>query len=347
MTGPSNAGQARHADEAMRTFLQADGRTGLNPREAIIALLTSLRHYADRQGTHFGDAVSASGTDYARHRQNEEHAYAIGQEIRLRTRAVLSPPLASLPARGTVQALYPGSSGMQMYAIQFPAEANPVPFTGNEIEPAPAFPHLHTSRGVVVTSLIQAEDLLTAAVTRIREQQIRNLPPGQADIADRRTLSIILGEVCDLPPGDILTQFEHQVAGIDGFHALAAASQLGRWHGNAGIRPLGKPGQHGDDHARLLHMLDENDLAADGNRARRAAIVAAYRDAHDEAKTGEAFFVSAGPTGSTARPAARDFPDQPGGHAVPDTSGDVGAAASYRRRTPGADRLPGPRRNSQ
>lgn len=245
MTAPSNAEQARHADEAMRTFLLADGRTGLNPSEAITALLTSLRHYADQLGTDFGYAVGASSADYARQRQYEEHAYAVGQEIRLRTRAVLGPPLASLPARGVVEALYPGTSGTQMYAIRFPGETNPMPFTGNEIEPAPAFPRLNTSRGDAVTSLVQAEDLLTKVITRIRDQHMRNLPPDQADISDRNALLAILGEICDLSPGEILTQFEHKAARTGGFHALATASEPGRRHGNAEPQPFGSPEQTG------------------------------------------------------------------------------------------------------
>ena len=272
MSEPSIAGQARHADQAMRTFLLADGRTGLNPREAITALLTSLRHYADRLDTDFGDALSTSSSDYARQRQQEEHAYAAGQEIRLRTRQVLTPSLASLPARGVVEALYPRRSGTQLYAIRFPGEVSPMPFTGDEIEPAPAFPPVRTSRGVVVTSLAQTEKLLTEAVRRIREQQMRILPPGQADISDRHTLSAVLDEICDLAPGDILTQLEHQAAArIDGFHAMAAASELGRRHGSAGIQPFGSLDQHGDGEAHLMSVLGEKGPASEGNRPRRLA----------------------------------------------------------------------------
>jgi hypothetical protein len=210
MTGPSNADQARHADQAMRAFLLAEGRTGLNPREAITALLTSLRHYADRLGTDFGDALTTSSSEYARQRQHEEHAYTIGQEIVLRTRRVLPPSLASLPVRGVIEALYPGGSGTQMYAIRFPGEASVMPFTGDEIEPAPAFPPVRTSRGVAVTSLAHAGQLLAEAATRIRGNQLRKLPPDKADTADRQHLSAVLGEICDLTPQEILTQIEHQ-----------------------------------------------------------------------------------------------------------------------------------------
>lgn len=338
MTGPSNADHARHADEAMRTFLLADGRTGLNPREAITALLTSLRHYADRLGTDFDDALSTSSTDYASQREHEEPAYAVGREIRLRTCAVLTPSLASLPARGVVEALYPGGSGTQMYAIRFPGETSAMPFTADEIEPAPGFPPLRTSRGVV-TSLVQAESLLTEIVTRIRDQQIRNRPPGQADVSDRHALSAVLDEICDLSPGDILTQFEHQAASTDGFHTMAAASELGRRHGAAGTRPFGSPGQPDAD---LMNTLGQSALAANSRHSGQAAVVAAYRDAYTEARTRRP--ASSAPAGLASPPtrlAARDFPSPPSEPAAP------GTATSYPHAAQGADRRPGPRSHPQ
>lgn len=269
MTGPSNADQARHADQAMRTFLLANGRTGLNPREAITALLISLRHYADRLGTDFDGALSTSSSGYDRQRQ-QEHSYTAGQEVRLRTRRVLPPSLASLPARGVVEALYPGGSGTQMYAIRFPGEVSAMPFTGDEIEPAPAFPLLRTSGGIVVTSLVQAEELLTEAVRRIREQQMRSLPPSRADISDRHTLSALLDEICDLAPGDILTQFEHQVAArTGGFRAMAAAGEPGRRHVSAGIQPSGSLERHHDGETHLMSVPGETDPAADRRPGQR------------------------------------------------------------------------------
>jgi hypothetical protein len=344
MTEPSNADQARHADAAMRSFLLADGRTALNPREAITALITSLRHYADRLGTDFGDALSTSSTDYARQREHEEDAYAIGQEIRLRTRAVLTPSLASLPARGVVDALYPGGSGTQMYAIRFPGETSAMPFTADEIEPAPTFPQLRISRGVTVTSLVQAEDLLTAAITRIRQQQIRNRRPSLPDISDRRALSVVLDEICDLSPGDTLTQFEHQAATTDGFRAMAAASELGRRHGNAGIEPVGGLNQPGNGYAHLMSMLGPAGRAADRDRAHQVAIVTAYRDAYVEAWTSLAPSKPAGPADRPARLAARDFPGSPGEPAAPDGA-RAAASNSYTARDTG--QRPGPRSHPQ
>jgi hypothetical protein len=351
MSEPPIASQAQHADQAMRTFLLADGRTGLNPREAITALLTSLRHYADRLDTDFGDALSTSSSDYARQRQQEEHAYTAGQEIRLRTRQVLTPSLASLPARGVVEALYPrypGGSGTQLYAIRFPGEVSALPFTGDEIEPAPAFPHLRTSRGIVVTSLAQAEKLLTEAVRRIREQQMRILPPGQADISDRHTLSAVLDEICDLAPGDILTQIEHQAAArTDGFHAMAAASELGRRHRSAGIQPFGSLEQHGDGEAHLMSVLGETGPATDGNRTHRAAIVAAYRDAYDSAQAQDqrSSAAEALPVHSPARLAASDFPGHRSGQAVTPAGSGIAAAASSPQTAPAAEHRPGQRRH--
>jgi hypothetical protein len=342
MTGPSNADHARHADEAMRTFLLADGRTGLNPSEAITALLTSLRHYADRLGTDFSDALSTSSTDYASQREHEEPAYAIGQEIRLRTRAVLTPSLASLPARGVVEALYPGGSGTQMYAIRFPCETSAMPFTADEIEPAPGFPPVRTSRGVTVASLVQAESLLTEIIARIRNQQIRVRPPSPADTSDRHALSAVLDEICDLSPGDTLTHFEHQAASTDGFQALATASELGRRHGAAGIHPYGSADRPDAD---LAGVLGQPPPSADSKHARQAAIAAAYRDAYDAARTWQAASPApARPAGPPARLAARDFPGSPGEPAAP---GIARAAASNPRAARGTGHRPGPRSHPQ
>src|SRR5580704_3883641 len=119
--------------------------------DVVTGLLTCLRQYADRHGIDFGDALTASSRAWTAQRGDEEHVYHMGQEVQLRDGVVLSPSLASLPARGVVVAVYPGGLSLPTYAVRFPGEVNTMPFTGPEIEPAPPFPPVRTTQGTVAS----------------------------------------------------------------------------------------------------------------------------------------------------------------------------------------------------
>ena len=148
MTGPGNADRAAWAAQAIEAFRSAAGpRAGLDTAEVIGSLITALCHHADRRGISFGPILTASSDAYLSQRASEQHAYKVGDEVRIRDSAVLSPSLATLPRLGIVAALYPSAERTQQYAIRFPGEINAMPFTGPEIEPAPPFQPVRTRQG--------------------------------------------------------------------------------------------------------------------------------------------------------------------------------------------------------
>jgi hypothetical protein len=265
MTEPTNADRAAHAARALETFLAADGREQLSGAGAMVALITDLVHYADRQGIEFGLVLAASSNSYVAQRGSEEHPYHIGQEIQIRDAAALSPSLKSLPARGVVVALYPGGIGPQMYAVRFPGEVDAMPFTGPEIEPAPPFQPVRT-RQETVRSLTEAEDALISAAARIRLQALRKQPVAASDIKDQHLLATVLGEMCDLTPEEMLRQVEMKViAKVHGNHShsgTAAVSAPALVHRDFPQHP----GEFRTDPPRATGQAS-NSPGADGRRA--------------------------------------------------------------------------------
>jgi hypothetical protein len=210
MTEPTNAERARRAARAVEAFRAANGHEQRSADDGVTGLLASLRHFADRHGIDFDEALTASGRAYADQRRSEEHPYHVGQEVQLRDTAVLGPSLATLPTRGVVVALYPGGLSQQTYAIRFPGEVNAMPFIGSEIEPAPPFPPVWTSQGTV-RSLAGAEDALIRTAARIQVHRVSGTRPDRTDIRDRRLLAAALGEICDLTPEQMLGQVDLRV----------------------------------------------------------------------------------------------------------------------------------------
>jgi hypothetical protein len=230
MTEPGNAeraGRAALAADALRT---ADGHQRASARDVVTELLTCLRHYADRHGIDFGDALTASSRAYTAQRRDEEHAYRVGQEVRLRDGVVLSPSLASLPARGVVAALYPAGLSLPTYAVRFPGEVNTMPFTGPEIEPAPPFPPVRTRQGTVA-SLAEAEEALISTAARIQISHLNETRPARADRKDRQLLASVLGQACSLTSEEMLRQAENKItAAVQQELAMQAAEDLRRGH---------------------------------------------------------------------------------------------------------------------
>jgi hypothetical protein len=105
VTGPANADRAAWAAQGIEAFQSAAGHhRGLDTAEAIGGLITALCHYADRRGISFGKILTASSDAYLSQRASEQHAYKVGDEVRIRDGVVLSPSLASLPRLGIVAA---------------------------------------------------------------------------------------------------------------------------------------------------------------------------------------------------------------------------------------------------
>ncbi|MGH3226897.1 MAG: hypothetical protein ACRDPY_50840, partial [Streptosporangiaceae bacterium] len=239
MTGPANADRATWAAQAIEAFQSAAGHHGgLDTAEAIGSLITALCHYADRRGISFGTILTASSDAYLSQRASEQHPYKVGDEVRIRDGAVLSPSLATLPRLGIVAALYPSAERTQQYAIRFPGELNDMPFTGPEIEPAPPFQPVRTRQGTVA-SLAEAEEALITTAARIQISHLHKNRPARADIKDRELLASVLGQACDLNPEEMLRQAGIKVtAAVQRELAMQAAADLGREHARTGTRPF-------------------------------------------------------------------------------------------------------------
>lgn len=227
MTEPANAERARRAARALEAFRNATGHERLSADDVVPGLLTGLRHFADRQGIDFDEALTASSRTYAVQRRSEEHPYQVGQEVQIRDGAVLSPSLATLPTRGVVAALYPGSVRPQTYAIRFPGKLNAMPFLGSEIEPAPPFPPVRTRQGTV-RSLADAEEALVRTAARIRIDGLSGGRPARSDVQDRQLLATALGEICTLTPEEMLGQVELRVTAKVREDLATRAGDLGR-----------------------------------------------------------------------------------------------------------------------
>jgi len=308
MTGPGNADRAAWAAQAIEAFQSAGHHGGPDTAEVIGSLITALCHYADRRGISFGTILSASSDAYLSQRASEQHAYKVGDEVRIRDGAVLSPSLASLPRLGIVSALYPGADRTQQYAIRFPGEINAMPFTGPEIEPAPPFQPVRTRQGTVA-SLAEAEAVLISTAARIQISHLHKTRPARADIKDRDLLASVLGQACGLTPKEMLRQAEIQVtATVRRELAMQAAADLGREHARTGTRPFETERETA---ARLIDVLREKGCALPGDDPSPRELLWEYRFAFGHENAG---LPRPGPSRSqrnTASPAEltrRDFP---------------------------------------
>ena len=326
MTGPGNADRAAWAAQAIGAFQSAAGHhSGPDTAEAIGSLITALCHYADRRGISFGTILTASSDAYLSQRASEQHAYKVGDEVRIRDGAVLSPSLASLPRLGIVTALYPSADRTQQYAIRFPGEMNAMPFTGPEIEPAPPFQPVRTRQGTVA-SLATAEEALISTAARIRISLLRKKRPVTADVKDRQMLAAALGQTCSLTPREMLRQVEIQVtARVHRELTVQAAADLGREHARTGTRPSGT---ELDAAARLPGILRGKGWALRGDDPSPRELPWEYRFAFDYEKAEPRRSPLSSSPGNAASPAGlagQDFPE----HAGPppnDTAGDRPAA---------------------
>jgi hypothetical protein len=313
VTGPANAERAAWAAQAMEAFQSAAGHHGgLDTAEAIGGLITALCHYADRRGISFGKILTASSEAYLSQRAGEQHAYKVGDEVRIRDGAVLSPSLASLPRLGIVAALYPSAERTQQYAIRFPGEVNAMPFISSEIEPAPPFQPVRTRQGTV-TSLAEAEEALISTAARIQISHLHQTPPARADIQDRQLLASVLGQACSLTPEEMLRQAGIQVtATVQRELAMQAAADLGREHARTGTRPFETELETA---SRLADVLRGKGCAVPGDDPSPHELLREYRFAFGYEKAG---LPRPGPSrshkdaASPAELAGRDFPDPAG-----------------------------------
>jgi hypothetical protein len=282
--GPANADRAAWAAQAIEAFHAAAGdQDGLDTSEAIGSLITALCHYADRRGISFGKILTASSDAYLSQRASEQHAYKIGDEVRIRDGAVLAPSLASLPRLGIVAALYPSAERTQQYAIRFPGEINAMPFISSEIEPAPPFQPVRTMQGTVA-SLAEAEELLISTAARIQISHLHKTRPARADIKDRHLLASVLGQACGLTPEEMLRQAEIQVtAAVQRELAMQAAADLGREHARTGTRPFETELETA---ARLADVLREKGCALPGDNPSPQELLWEYRFAFGYEKAG-------------------------------------------------------------
>ena len=284
VTGPGNADRAAWAAQAIEAFQSAAGHHGgLDTAEAIGSLITALCHYADRRGISFGTILTASSNTYMSQRASEQHAYKVGDEVRIRDGAVLAPSLASLPRLGIVTALYPSAERTQQYAIRFPGEVNAMPFISSEIEPAPPFQPVRTRQGTVA-SLAEAEEVLISTAARVQISHLHKTRPVRADVKDRELLASVLGQACGLTPEEMLRQAGIQVtATVQRELAMQAAADLGREHARTGTRPFETELETA---ARLADVLREKGCALPGDDPSPRELLWEYRFAFGYGKAG-------------------------------------------------------------
>ena len=220
-------------------------------------------------------------------RGSEQHAYKVGDEVRIRDGAVLAPSLASLPRLGIVAALYPSAERTQQYAIRFPGEVNAMPFISSEIEPAPPFQPVRTRQGTVA-SLAEAEEVLISTAARIQISHLHKTRPVRADVKGRQGPASVLGQACGLTPEEMLRQAGIQVtATVQRELAMHAAADLGREHARTGTRPFETELETA---ARLADVLREKGCALPGDdpRPRGAAVGIPLRIRLRESRTASA-----------------------------------------------------------
>ena len=201
-----NAGRLDLASRVFYYFRQQAGNTEppayeyLSDQDLMAALIGDMRHYADWRGIDFGRAVAAGNSAYFQHRDEEEYPYSLGEEVEHpQPRPGHDSPehSASLAGRGIVTSIYPERDGTQTYYVRFLGETDSQPLKSADLQPAPAFPRVVTSQGIL-ESLAQAERLLVETGARIRSCQLRDTPPARHDITDRDMITAALAEACDL-----------------------------------------------------------------------------------------------------------------------------------------------------
>jgi hypothetical protein len=333
VTGPANAERAAWAGPAIEAFRSASGHHGeLDTVEAIGGLITALCHYTDRHGISFGKILTAISDAYLSQRASEQHAYKVGDEVRIRDGAVLSPSLASLPRLGIVAALYPSAERTQQYAIRFPGEVNAMPFISSEIEPAPPFQPVRTRQGTVA-SLAEAEEVLISTAARIQISHLHKTRPARADIKDRQLLASVLGQACSLTPEEMLRQAEIQVTTtVQRELAMQAAADLGCEHARTGTRPFETELETA---ARLADVLREKGCAVPGDHPSPRELLWEYRFAFGYEKAG---VPRPGPSrsrkdaASPAELAGRNFPAPAARPLSAPAEGQLPVTTSYRPR---------------
>lgn len=185
----------------------------LSDQDLMAALIGDMRHYADWRGIDFDRAVAAGNSAYFQHRDEEDYPYSLGEEVEHHEpRSGQNSPErgAHVARRGIVTSIYPEPDGAQTYYVRFLAETDSQPLASADLQPAPAFPRVVTSQGIV-ESLADAERLLVETGARIRSCQLRDTPPAARDITDQDTITAALARACDLTSGDISRLLEPQV----------------------------------------------------------------------------------------------------------------------------------------
>jgi hypothetical protein len=238
MTDMDNAERLDLASRVFYYFRQQAGNTDppvyeyLDDQDLMAALIGDMRHYADWRGIDFGRAVAAGNSAYFQHRNEEEYPYSLGEEVehpQPRTGQDSPEHSASLARRGVVTSIYPERDRTQTYYVRFLGETDSQPLTSVDLQPAPAFPRIVTSQGIL-ESLAEAERLLVETGARIRSCQLRDAPPAGQDIADRDKITTALAEACDLTAENILRLLEPQVT--------AWTAEIGRpWRPVPAIHP--------------------------------------------------------------------------------------------------------------
>ncbi|GAA2170174.1 hypothetical protein [Actinomadura napierensis] len=155
-------------------------------RELISDLLIDLMHYSERRGIEFNDIAAQAQAYYDTERDNP-NAFAIGSTVQLQGPAADEAILLGQPTHGSVTGVFVSHQGQTEYYVHFLGRNKNQAVLTADLEPAPPFPTMTTTKGVVNDPL-KAEQLLVEAATRIALADVHGRQPTWDDLRDHRIL---------------------------------------------------------------------------------------------------------------------------------------------------------------
>ncbi|MFI0351008.1 hypothetical protein [Actinomadura sp. 9N407] len=148
-------------EHAGRRDHRADDR---HASELVGDLLADLMHYTDHRGLDFDEIVRTARNDFLRE-LSPEPPPTLGTLVRIKGPLAEEAHILGQPTLGAVTGLVVPHRGNTEYYVRRMGELGSQQYTGDDLEPAPPFPSVPTSTGIVDNPL-RAEELLVDATVR-------------------------------------------------------------------------------------------------------------------------------------------------------------------------------------
>ncbi|GAA1574415.1 hypothetical protein GCM10009678_66400 [Actinomadura kijaniata] len=166
--------------------------TPLPEDELISDVLSDLMHYCSLHGVDFDQALETARLTYAGERA-EEGVFALDSLVQLTGEATREAERAQLPVRGTVANVLPAEDGGRDYLVRFPGASRNDRLRADQLEPAPPFRAVGTSKGPVVDP-VRAERVLANAAASMLSATEHGQLPDRERVADFNALLPALAE---------------------------------------------------------------------------------------------------------------------------------------------------------